>query len=112
MACMTMSTAQQSRPLRRPVRVAWPSALLSGLQRAGVAVFVVGALALASAALLTVSSAHTPGPEVQRVELPPVVVHGRRLPPAARAASSACPLPLDAPVAGCPRLLETISTGE
>ena len=105
MACMTMSTTQQSPPLRRPVRVAWPSALLSGLQRAGVAVLVVGALALASAALLTVSSAHAPGPVVQRVELPPVVVHGRRLPPSASAASFACPVPLDAPAGGCARLL-------
>lgn len=112
MSCMTMSMTQQSRPLRRPVRVAWPSALLPVLQRALVAVFVVGALALASAALMTVSSAHAPALELQRVELPRVVVHGRRLPPAATAASFACPVPLDAAAAGCPLPFETIATQE
>lgn len=112
MSCMTMSMAQESRPLRHPLRVAWPSALLPVLQRALVAVLVVGALALASAALLTVSSAHAPGPELLHVELPRVVVHSGRLPPPATAASFACPVPLDTPAAACPLPLETIATQE
>lgn len=112
MSCMTMRMAQQSRSARRPLRVRWPGALLSVLQRALVAVLVIGALALASAALLTVSSAHAPGPELLQVELPRVVVHGGRLPPAATAASFACPVPLDIPAAGCPLPLETFATQE
>ena len=112
MTCMTMNAAQQSRPLRPPVRVAWPNALLSGLQRALVAVFVIGALALASAGLLTVSRAQQPEAALQRIELPPVLVRAQRLPPAANAAVFSCPVPSDASAYDCPVPLDTIATQE
>jgi hypothetical protein len=112
MTCMTMNAAQQSRPLRPPVRVAWPSALLSGLQRALVAVFVIGALALASAGLLTASNAHPPEVALQRIELPPVRVQAQRLAPAANAAVFSCPVPSDASAFDCPVPLDTIATQE
>ena len=112
MTCMTMNATQQCRPLRTPVRVAWPSALLSGLQRALVAVFVIGALALASAGLLTVSRAQQPEAALQRIELPPVLVRAQRLPPAANAAVFSCPVPSDASAYDCPVPLDTIATQE
>jgi len=112
MTCMTMNATQQCRPLRPPVRVAWPSALLSGLQRALVAVFVIGALALASAGLLTVSRAQQPEAALQRIELPPVLVRAQRLPPAANAAVFSCPVPSDASAYDCPVPLDTIATQE
>ena len=117
MACMTMSATQQSRSLRRPVRVAWPRARLSRLQRALVAVFVVGALALASAVLLAVSNgrqAPTPGrhAEPARVELPRVVIQGRRLPPVVRQTGFGCPVPSDPSAADCPRPLDTLASQE
>ena len=112
MTCMTMNAAQQSRPLRAPVCGAWPSALLSGLQRALVAVSVIGALALASAGLLTASNAHPPEVALQRIELPPVQVQAQRLPSAANAAVFSCPVPSDASAFDCPVPLDTIATQE
>ena len=111
MTCMTMNGAQQCRP-RPPVRVAWPSALLTGLQRALVAVFVVGALALASAGLLTASNAQPPEMALQRIELPRVLVQAQRLPPAASASVFACPVPSDASAFDCPVPIDTIATQE
>ena len=112
MTCMTMNAAQQSKPSRGPVRVAWPSAVLSGLQRALVAVFVIGALALASAGLLTASNAHVPEATLQRIELPPVRVEAQRLPPAAASSVFSCPVPSDASAFDCPVPLDTIATQE